>query len=237
MEGAKEDIPNFSGWCKDGVERLDQAAWNAELSGRFACTRLTLDLVEHEKVPELRTAFSDALEAHAKSVLDGKNVPPEALRSKWERLLGCLTDEATRKVLRTRLVDAATSQDGKLHEAFFEMYGGEISDPDTLVANERVVSHLFSPVVRHRNIAALRWLDNFFDGNRDFLENVSDENTVQEFENRLRDYVSEPADDDAQPLIAGIAERLGIEAVKVVAEKSDETSASDEPSQDNESDE
>ncbi|MCH7686090.1 MAG: hypothetical protein IH899_05315, partial [Planctomycetes bacterium] len=126
MEGAKEEIPAFSSWCKQGLEHLDQGVWNADLSGSYACTRLTLDLAKQSRAPELKTAFSDALETHSKSVVGGEYAPPVNVRLAWEKLLDCLVDEATRKVLRTRLVDVAASQNGKLHEVFIEMYSEEI---------------------------------------------------------------------------------------------------------------
>ena len=221
MEGAKEELPDFAKWCREGLEHMAKPLWAADLSGTFVCLRLPVNLSQHDNRPELPTAFSDALQDHASSLLAGNHVPPDDLADEWGTILDCMRDEGTRKVFRERLVDAAISQDGKLHGGFFEVYGDEIADPQTLVDNGQVVSHLFSAIIRERNVPGLRWLVGFIKENDGFLEKVQAEHTVQEFENRLRDCVTEPAEDEAQQFIDELADRLNVEPVNTAEETED----------------
>lgn len=90
-----------------------------------------------------------------------------------------------------------------------------------MAANGQVVSHLFSAIIRDRNVPGLRWLVSFIKDIASFLENVSTEHTVQEFENRLRDCVTEPAEDEAQQFIGELADQLNVEPVKTGEETED----------------
>ncbi|MBA2116719.1 P-loop NTPase fold protein [Bremerella alba] len=218
IEGAKEELPEFAQWCKSGLERLLSDDWTAQLAGFFSCCRLALHLVKQGKSPELKTGFSDALATHAQSLLAGKDVPPNDLRAAWRKLLDCLCEEATRKELRTRLIDAAATKDGTQAASFFELYGDEISDAESLVAHNQIVLRLFSPILRERNVVGLNWLDEILDAHPDLLDKVSDKTAVKAFENRLRDCMTEPVEDEAQPIIKRIATTLGIESATDEAE-------------------
>lgn len=221
IEGAKEEIPEFAQWCKSGLEHLSTDEWTTQLAGGFPCCRLVLNLVEQGISPELKTGFSDALATHAQSLLAGKNIPPDDLRPVWRKLLDCLSEEATRKELRNRLIAAASTKDGKLHASFFELYGDEIADAGSLLSHNQIVHHLFSPILRERNVLGLKWLDRILDNYSDLLDKVSDETTVEALANRLRDCMNEPIEDEAQPVIDQIAAKLGIEAATGGAEVSD----------------
>jgi hypothetical protein len=56
----------------------------------------------------------------------------------------------------------------------------------------------------------LRWLNAIIDGDNELLDKVDGLHTVEEFESRVRDCISQPASDDAQPIIAEVAEKLQI---------------------------
>lgn len=228
FEAAKEDVSEFAEWCKSGVEHLSKEQWTADFKSGCVCCRLALDLANQGHAPELKTGFADALAAHAQSVTAGKQLPPENIRPEWRTLLDLLDKEAIRKELRTRLIDVMASEDGKLDPCFFELYGAEIDDVSSLVANDRIVSHLFSPIVRQRNVAGLTWLDALLASHTDLLQQVSDKTAVEAFEDRLRDYVTEALDDDAQPLIEQIAKKLGIEAAEVESEASNDSDVANE---------
>jgi hypothetical protein len=210
FEAVKEGPRNFSEWCSRGLEGLPQDVWNSDLSNSFCCARLAMDLAKQGHSPELGTRFADALVEHCTSLLTGKRIPPHDLRADWPTLLGCFRDNATRIVFRTRLLDALSAQDGQAHAAFFEMYGAEISDPETLASHPRLVSHFFSPAIKVRNVDAIRWINDSLGDHGDLLRKVRDEAAVQEFENRIRDCMSVSTQDEAQSLIGEIAHKLGI---------------------------
>ena len=91
------------------------------------------------------------------------------------------------------------------------MYGDEISDMGILIAQEELLSRLFSPLVRERNTRGLRWIVSIVEARPDFLKQVPTGHTVEEFQARLRDCITNPTSDEAQPLIAAIATACGIE--------------------------
>lgn len=118
-----------------------------------------------------------------------------------------------RTLLPGRLRDAAMDQDGKCANGFFEMYGEEIADIRTLTEDNRIVSRLFSPLVRERTIGGLRWLREVLSKNTNLMNKYSDGASVQELRERLQGELGRPADEDdqAHSLIAEIANILGIE--------------------------
>lgn len=111
---------------------------------------------------------------------------------------------------------------------FFVLYGKEISDPDTLHANDEVVSQLLSPIVRQRNVAGLGWMRDVLSNDSAFLFNASAEHAVEELETRIRHCISEPNDDEAQTTIAEIASLLGIEALRTESASEDDVPADEE---------
>lgn len=212
IEGVKEEVASFADWCRVGLEQLSTNEWVSLLSGEFTCCRLVLELADQGRRPDMRTGFADALVIHAKSVMSGLNPPPLPLQEKWCTLLDCLSEGATRKELQIRLIDAAALQDGTINAHFFEMYGKELNDADILAAHSQIVSHLFSPMLRERNVAGLRWLDTILDDHMELFDKISDETTVEALASRVRDCLTTPLDDDAQSVIEEIAKKVGVEA-------------------------
>jgi hypothetical protein len=133
-----------------------------------------------------------------------------------------MSSTGTRKVLRERIIEVAADQDGDVPAAYFELYGEEMADAGALLANQRIVSHFFSRVAHKRNVVGLKWMKEFLTANSGFLKKVPAEHTVQDFEKRIEEYITDRQADDAQVLIDEIAEMLGIHPVEVSAPSADE---------------
>lgn len=214
VQSAKVQKPEFYAWCKEGLESLDKDAWLADLNGTDECVWLACLLSDKGVRAALTTHFTDALAEHANEVIKGNNAPEKAVIERWQDVLS-FVEEHTRKALRTRLLSVAIEADGQIAEQFLTMYGNEISSPDILASNSHTVSGLFSPIVRKRTAAGLKWLVEFFKNNGDFLSSAASDDNVGEFQTRLKDCANKPADDAAQPIVEELTEILGIEAVAV----------------------
>lgn len=214
LEGS-ESVAKFYEWCASGVEHLSADEWKSDLAGRFTCLQLVVELIDKQRQVSLSTPFADALLQHGASVAKGEHYPPDSLVQRWPEVIECFHETGTRKVLAERLLKAAMGMDGKPTPMYFDLYGTEISDVGTLTTQEEVVSQLLSPLVRERNVRGLHWAIDLFKAHPDFLQKVSTDHTVEEFEARLRNCVSDAIDDEAQPLIAEIAAICHIERLAV----------------------
>lgn len=211
VRGANGQAPNFVSWCLEGLRRLTEGDWKADFAGNKACLAMCLDLSDAGDRPLLANSFADALQDHAKVLLTGKELPPEWIRKKWATILDCVEAESTRKVLRERVIDSAANADGAISDEFFVMYGEEISDASSLAANDRVLSHFFTALVREKNVAGLGWLDEFASRHPSFLDTVNAEHTIKEFTDRLQEHVDNRTEEDSHETIASIAAHFGIE--------------------------
>lgn len=200
----------FSEWCRMGLQSLDTDTWMLDFSGRFETVGLLTHLCEHGMNVELSTSYQDALEQHAKSVLDGKHAPSSELGANWSEVVEALRVPGLRKVLKDRLIEAAAQRHGRIPAIFFKMYGTEIADSGALLANGHVVSNLFSRLVGERNVQGIQWLIKLFQSDGELLKKFSVAHAVDEFERRIRESATE-SEDDAQPLIQQLAETLGFD--------------------------
>jgi hypothetical protein len=225
--------PSFCEWCRDGLATLDSSTWETELDHEGDALKLMLTLIDAGISVLLKQPYQDALVGHAKKVLADSVQPSDDLVSQRSKILGGL-GTAARKVLPSRLRDAAMEQDGKCANGFFEMYGGEIADKSTLAGDKNIVARLFSPLVRERKIGGLRWLKEVFDANLQLLDSYSDRTwvaSVQDFRERLQGELEKPADkeDEAHDLIVKIASTLGITQKETPPEDEAATEVDDTP--------
>src|SRR5690606_13621073 len=125
----------------------------------------------------------------------------------WAKLLQPLK-AGQRDLLRSQLLTAAERADGKIAAEFFDLYGDEIADYQTLRDKRDVVLNLFMPLLRERNDKGLEWLERVFAERSDILDgrNVTH---VEGFKERLQEAVDDQ-EHAANPTISSIAAHLGI---------------------------
>lgn len=226
-------LDSFHEWCRVGLETLDAGQWNSELTDEGDALQLMLTLRKTGTSVDLKHHYQDALVEHAKGVLTGSIKPPNDLVSRRSEVFAALGLGSTRTVLRARLRDAAMEKDGECADTFFEMYGAEIMDHETL-AETSIVAKLFSPLVRKHRIGGLRWLRDVFSNNPKILEECADKAAVQDFCQRLQGELGKsPDDDEGHKLIVEIANLLGIEPEKEPPE--DEAASNDDTPEDDSS--
>jgi len=221
VRGANGQASNFVSWCLEGLRRLTEDDWKADFAGNCACLAMCIDLSDAGDNPLLANSFADALQDHARSAIEGKELPPEWIRKKWATILDCIEEESTRKVLRERVIESTANADGVLSNEFFEMYGNEISDASSLAINDRVLSHFFTALVREKHVTGLRWLDEFASRHPGFLDSVSAEHTINEFTDRLQEHVANPTEDETHTTIASIAGHFDIKPLPQPEEDGD----------------
>jgi hypothetical protein len=225
LRGAEGSVPDFVEWCRDGVQRMSKEDWKADLTGNNANCAVCIELSRQKQPPHLTNNFTDALQSHARSVIQGNDIPADWIVDAWSTVIDCIEESSgTRKVLRERLVDTAISADGKINDRFFDMYGVEIADSSILAAHDRVLSHLFTPLVGETHERGLAWLAEFAQENPDFIEEVEAEHTAQDFTNRLQGLVDDPAEHETQVTIESIAAHFGIEPTPKAEEYDDSES-------------
>jgi hypothetical protein len=209
-QGSAEKSPEFGRWCRRGISEQPTDTWKFDFQGGFLLTRFALEQIEKNEPIPLGTAFEDSVVDYAKEVANGSQMPPDDIVRRWDQLLDSISEIATRKVLTDRIVDTAVESNGKVSEGFIALFRKDLTNVDALVSNERIVSHLFSPIVRERNVPGLKWLQEFLVENSSFLDRVSSEHTIQEFENRLRECIHNQQGGEADGLIRSIAQLLNI---------------------------
>ncbi|MGH8543766.1 MAG: P-loop NTPase fold protein [Gammaproteobacteria bacterium] len=200
---------DFVEWCKSGLEGLSVESWRASLRADCSAIRFVLELREQRIDLTLSHGFSDAIEDHARSVAKREELPPDDLRSRWIDVLSMLPNP-TREVLRARILDVAIERDGNIGHEFYQIYGSELSNAAALLSNARSVSHVFSPIVRQRDAAGMRWLAQTLRDNDDFLETYSNTNSLQDFKGRVQECLEQESDEESSELIQEIASLLRI---------------------------
>ncbi|NOY72247.1 MAG: hypothetical protein GXP14_07695 [Gammaproteobacteria bacterium] len=221
---------SFRDWCRSGIEVLSSKAWEKELDNNGYALMLMRTLVEKGRGVSLTTPYQDALVSHAEKVIEGRAVPPDDLVLHREKIFIGLGEGDARTVLRRRLRDVVMIYRGKINKAFFELYGDEISDPEILNEDSKVVAKLFSPLIQERNIGGIRWMDGVISNHQDLLDKCDDTIAVGDFYERLQSELINQVDeeDEAHTLICNIASILGLQPVQETSEVVEEN-ASDEP--------
>lgn len=204
---------SFQEWCRDGLETLNATTWKAELENEGDVLDLMLALADVGISSTLKQPYQDALVEHAKGVLAGSVNPSDDLISRRSIVLAALETGSAKKILSRRLLQAAMDRDGKCADRFFEMYGEEIADHETLAGSDNIVAELFSPLVRERAIGGVRWLERLLSNNPNLLDKYTDTASVQDFRERIQVDLAKSADegDEVHVLITKIANTLGIE--------------------------
>lgn len=200
----------FCGWCRTGIEGLSSKHWVADFTAKYVVSQLTLALDSHKLKVRLSTAFADAVANVCRDIAQGRHIPPDSVRDSWHALLDAISETGTRKVLTDKIVDTAVGLDGKIRPEFFALFHADLTDANALMSNERIVSHLLSPLVRERNEAGLKWLQEFLSNNSQFFDGIRTEYTIRDLEIRIRECVNNPKGDESDGLLLNIAERLGI---------------------------
>ena len=202
----------FNIWCREGLERLDTSYWKTELVKDGDSIELLLILMDAGIQVKLMQPYQDALVEHAKGVLSGGIKLSERLLTQRQIILSALGSEAGRAMLRSRLRDEAMSMDGNCGNDFFEMYGDEVKNSETLTGEGRIVEKLFSPLVRQHNVKGLQWLKGALSDNEELLDKYTDKTSVQDFRERIQVELGKATEvaTEAHILIAEIANILGI---------------------------
>ncbi|WP_194242838.1 P-loop NTPase fold protein [Gimesia benthica] len=209
---ASNEVPVFVNWCRQGLREMSEEAWKTDFRNEYACCSLVITLFERGVAPSLSNNFSDAIQDHVSLIINGDKLPPEWMQNKWTDILECLEETGTRKVLRDRIIRIAIQADGEICDEFFTMYGEEINDAEALASTDQVLSFLFTPIIKKKKKdKGLTWLEHFAAQNNDFLKKVSAEYEVQDFTNRLQDYVDESDESGVRDTITSIASYFGIE--------------------------
>jgi len=208
-----EEMQDFREWCRNGLQTLDLPHWKAELDQAGEVIRLALTLVQEGTDVSLKIPYLDALIDFAEDVLDEKVTPDDYLVARRSMIVDAL-EKDRKTILRRRLRDAAMDRDGKCGDRFFDMFGDEIGNFETLAESANIVAELFSPLIRERRVAGLRWLQTTFSKHPTLLSEYSDRYSVQDFRDRVQMDLTKMhnGEDESSAIIRSLGETLGIEA-------------------------
>lgn len=201
---------HFCGWCMTGTEALSTQHWLEDFKAKYAVSQLALVLENKGLTVRLGTSFADAVASVSRDIGQGRHFPPENIRDSWRELLDSISEASTRRVLADKIVDTAVGLDGKIKHEFFDLFHNDMANPEALRSNGKVVSHLFSPLVRDRHTTGLKWLQDFLSEHPGFFDGIRADYTIQDLETRLKEAINNPKGDEAEGLLLSIAEHLGI---------------------------
>jgi len=158
----------FKSWCIQGLQSIDQETWQAALQLNSKLIELLTEFHPDKDKLKLPLSYLDALAWYGKEVIRS-SISIDTSAMEWERLPRFLQPRH-RKDLRRRLLDAAKEAEGEIPESFFDLYGEEIVDLNILRSDTRVVSNLFTPIVRKRKARGLQRLVRLLSKSPDFLQ-------------------------------------------------------------------
>lgn len=204
VQKSDEKGSEFHIWCQKGLGDIGLSEWGEALKTHSSLAELIIDLSEKEIEISLGSAYEDAFLEHAKWLLSNESTSTY-LSNCWETLLEQLKPPR-RDLLRSRLLKVAERADGKIPSIFFNLYGKEIANAQTLNADRDVVLNLFLPLIRDRDEAGLKWLDLVFTEHPNILDGHN-ANEVNGFKDRLQEALEE---EEVNPTISSIASHLGI---------------------------
>lgn len=197
----------FRDWCLDGLKSLDTPQWLEAFRAEVGPAELAIDLIDLGDTVSFGSSYEDALEEHGKLLIAG-SAKPDYLKQHWLKLLDPLSDRA-RQVLRTQLVIATGRADGKISPEFFEFYGNEIADEQTLKDANNVILTLFQPLVLQRNERGLMWVDQVLNTFPNLLDAYK-KHEVESFRDRIQAAIDAEGNDQ-NIAIENLAKRLGIQ--------------------------
>lgn len=205
IENGGAQIDDFTKWCVLNLQQIEIGTWKTELGREGDLLDLVISLVDQNVVVNLESPYQDAVDNHARSLLEG-NVKVDRLAGRWTSLLNPLASHR-RKNLRSRIINAAKERDGDLPLQFFELYGEEIIDKDALSA-DGIVLNLFTPLIRNKNAMGIEWLIKVIDKYPDLLAD-EEQSDIKEFRDRVAELFVDH-EHSSQTQVESIALKLGI---------------------------
>jgi hypothetical protein len=215
------DNAGFVRWLIEGLQKVDSATWLRALKKDGSIVSLLAELERdgHKYVGD--TAFHDGIRQFGDWLVAGKPCPPGVKRYR-QTICTSLRSDA-RGLLRKDLLDSASGHEKNPGPAFFEFFGEELGDAQTLTEQPDVIRRLLIPLVTKRNSAGLRWLVSVVERDPSFVEASGEVTALADFKRRLaKAAIATP--DDASDAIKRLSEALG-----VAPAADDESAASDEP--------
>jgi hypothetical protein len=203
---------SFHEWCKHGLQSLPTAVWGLELAAEGNLVQLLVVLRNAGVSLDLRSPYQDALVEYAKKLITGEAKPSSSLVSSRDNILSALGTDEARKVLRDRLVDAATESAGSCADGFFEMFGTDIASEEALISSPRIVNRLFSGLVRNNSLLGLNWLKSILAKDSTIMSRFPDQASAKDFRTRIQSEIDNPtsSSEEVRRLILNIANLIGI---------------------------
>lgn len=207
---AGRQSPSFASWCRRELLALDANAWREELKNCGAGLRLALNLGDSSPPLRLGTPFLDAVVQFAKETAAEPTTSDNSELQHCQHLVLDLLDAPSRAVLPDHLLREAVPTDGSCSASFFQLFGGEIVRGRRKPTYREVLPRLLSPIIQHRNIQGLEWLEKLLSQDPKALADF-DPDLVAEFRQRLREELEAAADDDAHRRVQSISRKLEAE--------------------------
>lgn len=209
VKSESDDLEDFFDFCSKGLNELDQNSWIANFDNETRLVELILENInKNDKFILDSPIYQDALVDNGKKIIDS-SFSPSKYKNEWNSLPKALKKNS-RKKFRSDLIYYAKQKDGDINETFFEIFGDEIIDEDLLVKDNRIVSDLFIPLLKKRNIKGLGWIGKVLDQFPRFIRVYKDKIAVDDFKNRIKLLISSDIPDTEEESIWKIAELLNV---------------------------
>lgn len=197
-------------WCKRGLSSLNKTTWQNQLETEGAALHLLISIMQVNASINLKNDFEDALVFHAQKIIKGEIKLSRELQPKWTLVIESL-NAPEKQALPGRLLSEIMEMNGQISDNFFDLYGNEIANGDTLTKHRSVLERLFSPIVREKPLGGLKWLNQVVTNNPKILESF-DKNHVAYFRDRLSSEISiqNPESEDSFNILLQIANNLGV---------------------------
>lgn len=196
-------------WLGDGISTLTQTQYREIIESNRSMLQLFLEIGNHTPDFSLSTAFCDAVvENGVRAISGGGDI---AWNDDLRMQLFNLVETDQRKTMQDQLRNEATKAEGKVSHEFFDRYGAEISDLESLHGDNSIISDFFSDLIKERNEAGIQWLIEIV-GDTDFLANYKPKYHVPAFKKRVREALEVDSDTDSSLVELGSV--LGIKRPK-----------------------
>jgi len=220
----KCEASSYAGWLTEQLSREGVDVWRSGLSGDSEIIDVACEVSAAGGAVSGGSALQDALVAHASSVVEGGESPPDDLVKRGESLFGQVGSDELRRSLRVRLLNVCAGHEGAFGDGFFDLYGAELRKGIAELQGDPRVWAALTKIMREPDESGARWMVAVAEENPHLLE-VSGEGDLAEVRDRLLRKV-ESGPEDLRDVYASACAAWGL---SLDVEEESETDDADNP--------
>jgi hypothetical protein len=202
----KSKSHTFQEWCKDNLEGMSAADWQADIEGGQEFLHLAIVVREAGAQLNLGDEFEEAIVANVEGSITPDAENGFSFLFDMSFVLKLLYTER-RLSICAKVYETVKRVQGDVPSGFFPSYGKFITD--TAKGDQEALLQIFVPLIQRRDEGGLKWLSGLFRQTPALLDTYSTQEPVKNFKKSVIVALGQPAD-QATPVIAELARAIGL---------------------------